>query len=107
VLADGCTDGTREAVTELGDPGVRVVEFQKGPGVGYGNRNEALRRTRGFVSWLGDDDLYLPDHVEAVGALFDTGEPDLVQAMSCIVREDSSLDPLGMTGGFRTPAASS
>jgi glycosyltransferase involved in cell wall biosynthesis len=116
VLADGCTDGTAEAVSDLREPRVEVIELEKGFGVGYGNRNEALRRG-GVISWLGDDDLYLPDHLERVGELFEVGDFDLVQAMACVVHEDSTLTALGMDwrvpyfrglmmkGQNRTPAA--
>lgn len=92
VLADGCTDGTVEAVRGLGDERAVAIELAKGEGYAYGNRNEALRRARGdVVSWLSDDDLYLPDHLEQVGRLFDALEVDIVQASSCRVRGDGML----------------
>lgn len=88
VLADGCMDGTAEALHGLGDARVRVVELEKGPGYAYDHRNLALREARGdVVSWLGDDDLYLPDHLAVVGELWDAGEVDLVQACAVLVDE--------------------
>lgn len=92
VIADGCTDGTVEAVRELDDERAIALDLPKGPAYGYGNRNEALRRARGsVVSWLGDDDLYLPDHLERIGQLYDTLEVDLVQASTCKVEADGRL----------------
>jgi glycosyltransferase involved in cell wall biosynthesis len=118
VVADGCTDGTPEAVKGLGDDRVQVLDLPKRPGFGYGNRNEALSSARGdVVAWLGDDDLYLPDHLELLGELFDNQELDMVQALACIVHEDDRLEPLGMdwrvpyyrqlmlAGDSRTPMA--
>ena len=92
VIADGCTDGTVDAMRELGDDRVDALELPKGPGYGYGHRNLALERARGdVVAWLADDDLYLPDHLERVGQLFDSGAADLVTAAACVVHADGYL----------------
>ena len=103
VIADGCTDGTPEAVRELGEPRVEVEDLPKGPGYGYGHRNLALERAGdGAVAWLGDDDLWLPDHLERSGELLESGVADIVQSMSCRVGVDGELTPLGMD--WRIPA---
>jgi glycosyltransferase involved in cell wall biosynthesis len=102
VIAEGCTDGTQEALRDLGHPGLELLDVPERPGYGYGYRNEALRRARGdAVAWLGDDDLYLPDHLERVGELFDVGAADIVQATGAVVREDDSLD--GTNGDWGVP----
>lgn len=101
VVADGCSDGTADAVRGLGDPRVEVLDLPKGPGYGYGHRNEALRRARGdVVAWLADDDLYLPDHLERVGAIFDAEQADLVSTPACIVHEDDRLEALWTDWGI-------
>ncbi len=118
VLADGCTDGTQQAVRELADPRVEVLDLPKGAGYGYGNRNQALCRARGdVVAWLGDDDLWLPDHLERVGALFDADVADIVAATACVVHPDGAFEATGsdwsvpfyrdrfMAGENRTPMA--
>ena len=77
VVADGCTDGTQEAVRALGDDRVEVLDRPKGFGAGYAHRNEVLERAgEGIVAWLADDDLWLPDHLERAGELFDAGAAD-------------------------------
>jgi glycosyltransferase involved in cell wall biosynthesis len=92
VLADGCTDGTAEALHALGDERVSVIELPKGPGYGYEHRNVALHEARGdVVAWLGDDDLLLPDHLAAIGELWDAGEVELVQASAVLVDETGDL----------------
>jgi glycosyltransferase involved in cell wall biosynthesis len=102
VLADGCTDGTAETLRALGDPRVRVVELDKGPGYGYGHRNVALREARGdVVSWLGDDDLYLRDHLAVIGELWDAGDVDLVQACAVQIDEAGGMWLMGSDWGVK------
>ena len=108
VLADGCGDGTAEALRALGDARVRVIELEKGPGYAYAHRNVALREARGdVVCWLGDDDLYLRDHLATIGELWDAGEVDLVQAGAVLVDEAGAFAAMGSDWGverFRAEA---
>jgi glycosyltransferase involved in cell wall biosynthesis len=93
VVADGCTDGSVEAVRELGDE-IEVLDLPKLAGRGWPHRNEALRRARGdAIAYLSDDDMWLPDHLERVGEQLDTGAVDLVQATACLVHTDGTLQP--------------
>jgi Glycosyl transferase family 2 len=97
VIADGCTDGTQEAVRAIGDDRIEVLDRPKGVGAGYAHRNEVLDRAgEGIVAWLADDDLWLPDHLERAGELFDAGAAEIVNSMSCLVREDGTLEPFGV-----------
>ncbi|MFP5363506.1 MAG: glycosyltransferase family 2 protein [Thermoleophilia bacterium] len=96
VIADGCSDGTEKAVGAIAHPAVELLSLPKAPGYGYGYRTTAMRRARGtVVAWLCDDDLWLPDHLERLGELFDAGAADIVQATPAIVRPDGSLDGAG------------
>lgn len=96
VLCDGCTDGTADALHALGDARLEVVELPKAAGYGYEHRNRSLELARGeAIVWLADDDLLLPDHLERLGALWDSGRFDLVQSYSVIVHPDDSLEWLG------------
>jgi glycosyltransferase involved in cell wall biosynthesis len=96
VIADGCTDGTQEAVRELGDEQVEVIDLPKAPGYGYAHRNAVLERARGqAVAWLADDDLWMPDHLERAGELLDAGA-EIVNSMACVVAPDGSLSPFGV-----------
>lgn len=97
VVADGCADGTQDAVRALGDDRVEVLDRPKGFGCGYAHRNEVLERAgEGIVAWLGDDDLWLPDHLERAGELFDANAAGIVNSMACFVHEDGTLTPFGV-----------
>jgi glycosyltransferase involved in cell wall biosynthesis len=96
VLCDGCTDGTQDAARALGDSRIEVLDLPKAPGYGYDHRNRALERARGeAILWFGDDDLMLPEHLEAIGATWDAGDLDLVQTYAVHVRADDTLEWLG------------
>ncbi len=101
VLCDGCTDGTEAALAELDDERVVPLSLPKLPGYAYGHRNVALERARGTaIVWLGDDDLLLPDHLERLGALWDTGRYDLVTAPAAVVQPDDTLEWCGENWGL-------
>jgi GalNAc5-diNAcBac-PP-undecaprenol beta-1,3-glucosyltransferase len=72
IVGDGVADATRAAVAELSaaDARIRFFDFQKGPGQGEINRHRALQHARGhFIAYLGDDDWWMPNHLEVLGAL--------------------------------------
>ena len=74
VVGDGVPDATRSVMADLvrEDPRVRFFDHPKGPRHGEVHRHAALAEARGrIVCYLSDDDLYLPDHVAAMGRLLD------------------------------------
>lgn len=92
VLCDGCSDGTADAMSALGDDRVTALELPKLPGYAYEHRNRSLELARGdVITWLGDDDLLLPDHLERIGEYWDAGAVDLVGAANVIVAPDDGL----------------
>jgi hypothetical protein len=69
VVGDGAPPITGEIVTDIArrDPRVRWFGNSKGPRHGEVHRARALRHARGeIVSYLSDDELYFPDHIETM-----------------------------------------
>jgi glycosyltransferase involved in cell wall biosynthesis len=116
VIDDGSTDRTREVVTAFADP-VRYI-YQENQGQG-GARNTGIAHARGeFISFLDDDDLWLPDCLETVvavlrshpevGALYaacqviDSEGYPLPQIMSRVVPTGEMYDAL-VEGGWFPP----
>jgi GalNAc5-diNAcBac-PP-undecaprenol beta-1,3-glucosyltransferase len=69
IVGDGMPDAAREVARSVArlDPRIRLFENPKGPRHGEILRHEALRVAAGdIVCYLSDDDLWHPDHVEAM-----------------------------------------
>ncbi len=72
VVGDGVSDATRALVAgfSAADPRIRFFDFPKGPRKGELHRHAALQHARGrFVAYLGDDDIWFPDHLATLDAL--------------------------------------
>ncbi len=72
VVGDGVADATRAVVSELSasDRRIRFFDFPKGPRKGEIHRHQALQEARGrFVAYLGDDDCWMPNHLEVLDEL--------------------------------------
>jgi GalNAc5-diNAcBac-PP-undecaprenol beta-1,3-glucosyltransferase len=72
IVGDGVSDAGRALITELvaADRRIRFFDFPKGPRKGEIHRHQALQHAQGrFIAYLGDDDIWLPNHLEVLGAL--------------------------------------
>ena len=69
VVGDGASPRTKEIVLALAmkDPRIRYFDNEKGEGNGELHRATALTFAKGeYIAYLGDDDLWLPDHLATV-----------------------------------------
>ena len=71
VVGDGVGEATRKIASELSalDHRIRFFDFPKGPRKGEIYRHAVLKEAGGrIVAYLGDDDLWMPDHLETLDA---------------------------------------
>ena len=72
IVGDGMSEATRAVAQDLaaGDGRVRLFDFPKGERKGERHRHQALKQASGrIVAYLGDDDLWMPHHLETLDAL--------------------------------------
>jgi glycosyltransferase involved in cell wall biosynthesis len=94
IVADGCTDGTRDVVASLSDPRIHFFDLPKAPHFGYANRNVALREARGrLIAFAAHDDLLLPDHLALMGKLLDQNKASWGYSRPLWVSTDGIIVP--------------
>lgn len=92
IVGDGASGETCAIAMELerADNRIRFFNFPKGPRQGELNRHAALQYARGrFVAYLGDDDIWLPQHLEVLGELLE--EADFGHTMQVALDADGEL----------------
>jgi glycosyltransferase involved in cell wall biosynthesis len=92
VVGDGVGDATRDVMRELGaaDRRIRFFDFPKGPRKGEIHRHEALKQATGrIVAYLGDDDAWMPEHLETLDRLL--WEVDFGHTLHIGIDEEGAL----------------
>ncbi len=92
VVGDGCPGSTRDLVMQVAheDERVRFFDLPKGERHGEAHRHAALERATGeVVTYLSDDDLLYPDHVEV--ALDTLKTANFMAPRACFVFPDGGV----------------
>ncbi len=77
VVGDDCHDETCDCVLGCGDARVRWLNLDWHCGSQSGPNNAGIAAARGqIIAYLGHDDIWAPDHLESLGALF-AAQPEL------------------------------
>lgn len=96
VVGDGAPSATRELVEALAetDHRIRYFDYPKGERHGERNRHDALQQAHGeAVLYCGDDDLWLPNHIEQMCGHLKTVEfGHSVHMMMLALEDDATLD---------------
>ena len=78
IVADGCTDNTKEIVSKFKDSRIKFFDLEKAPNFGYANRNIALKEASGeLIAFLAHDDLWFKDHLNLLEKEFNDPKIDL------------------------------
>jgi hypothetical protein len=92
VIGDGCTDDTASVMTEFKDPRIRFVNLPENLGEQSGPSNRGFEMARGeLIAYLNHDDLWFPDHLDALVRHLDDTKADLVHALRFSVGQDGLL----------------
>jgi glycosyltransferase involved in cell wall biosynthesis len=98
VIGDACTDDTEEVVASFGDERLHFVNLERNVGEQSGPNNEGFRRSRGsLIAYLGQDDLWLFDHLERCVRSLEQYGCDFVFSLADEIWSDGSRRLLGAT----------
>lgn len=76
VVGDACADETEAVVTGLADPRIRWINLTDRCGSQSGPNNAGIAAAGGeFIAYLGHDDIWDPDHLARLLALYRGDEP--------------------------------
>lgn len=106
VVGDATTDETGEVVRAMGDPRVSFANLTARVGSQSGPNNAGIAASRGqIIAYLGHDDIWEPDHLARLCALFE-GDPALDFAVSgAIFHLPNGMKGAQVTGLFEGDGA--
>lgn len=95
VVGDGAPDRTGEFMAEISATDARIRYFPHPKGAGHGEAYRAAvlaDATSDIVAYLGDDDLWLPEHLETLLRLLQ--DADFVHTQHTTIRPDGAVEIL-------------
>ena len=109
VVGDGCTDDSAALVKGYDDPRVHWTNLPENSGYQSEPHNEGLRRAKGtYVAYLNHDDIWFPNHLDAlVGCATRTGATLVYSIMEWVLEyADPYVDVPHFPDAPRPPEAS-
>jgi hypothetical protein len=102
VVGDGVTDDTLDHVPRT-DPRIGVIGLPWNSGSQTAPNNVGIAAARGrYVAYLGNDDIWMPDHLAALAQLFEETRCDIAVS-GCAYHGPPGTDLLQITGLFESP----
>lgn len=99
VVADGCTDKTVDVVEAFASPMISTYRLPINSGSQSAPNNFGIARASGrFIAYLGHDDVWHPDHLADLAAVFSRSSSPQVVASGCIYHGPRSSGIYFVTG---------
>lgn len=91
VVGDHCTDDTGDVMASFQDERIRFTNLPVNHGEQSGPNNAGLEMARGeLIAYLNHDDLWYPDHLDALVTEIDREPADLVFSMLEVIEADGT-----------------
>jgi hypothetical protein len=107
VMGDGCTDDSEAVVAAFGDARVQWHNLPENSGSQSMPNNTGIERARGkYIAYLGHDDLWRPNHLQALVDVMDSSGADLAHTLLMMIFPESPRHRLyGVFGadGYQPP----
>jgi glycosyltransferase involved in cell wall biosynthesis len=92
----GSTDNTKDVVESFDDPRIRYIESKEKLSIG-GNYQTALNEANGkYITFLGDDDAFVPTMFEQVGQIINQKQAEIVAFRFCNYYSDNYVEFNGL-----------
>jgi hypothetical protein len=99
IVGDHCTDDTEEVVAGFQDPRIRWINLPENTGSQWGPNNRGLEFAQGtYIAYLGQDDLWHPDHLQAAADLIRDEAPGAIASGTILYGQAGSS--MRMVSGF-------
>jgi hypothetical protein len=99
VVGDCCTDDTKEVVKIFGDKRIQFINLEKNVGEQSGPNNYGVSVANGkYIAFLNHDDLWFPDHLDALYQKINSGNYDLIYSHYFCAPIDNKLVQIPLLG---------
>ena len=100
VVGDACTDDSEQVVASFTDPRLHWHNRAHNCGSQAGPNNDGVERSRGrYIAYLGQDDLWHPEHLASAVETARTTGADAVFALAEVITPDGEREISGLTAG--------